>query len=120
MTESDNSKRKEDKAVQALISAALHVGGEEVTADEIRPYLCGEVELSAEDETALDRVIPSLVSERSQSNLSTQSDLVGTEEFMALHRKQPGQGFSAKTEEEVKRKREELLAELRKKKKGSG
>jgi hypothetical protein len=120
MTESDNSKRMEDKAVQALISAALHVDGEDVTVDEIRQYLCGEVELSVEDETALDRVMPSLVSEGSQSNLPIQSDVVGTEEFMALHRKQPGQGFSAKTEEEVKRKREELLAELRKKKKGSG
>jgi hypothetical protein len=44
---------------------------------------------------------------------------IESEEFMALHRKQPGQGFSSKTEEEVKRKREELLEKLRKKK-GSG
>jgi hypothetical protein len=120
MPESDNSKRKEDKAVQALISAALHVGEEEVTAEEIRPYLSGEVVLSAEDEDALKGLAYGIVSERPQTDLPTQTDVVETEEFMALHRKQPGQGFSAKTEEEVKRKREELLAELRKKKKGGG
>jgi hypothetical protein len=44
------------------------------------------------------------------------AELVESEEFMALHRKQPGQGFSPKTEEEIKRKRQELLEKLRKKK----
>lgn len=118
MTESDNSKRKEDQAVQALISAALHVADEEVTAEEIRPYLCGEVALSAEDEAALKRLASGVVSGPRQMDAPKHTGVVETEEFLALHRKQPGQGFSAKTEEEVKRKREELLAELRKKKKG--
>lgn len=119
MTESDNSKPREDKAVQALISAALHIGDEEVTAEEIRPYLCGEVVLSAEDEAALKRLKSGSVSARSQTDLPRQAEDEETEEFMALHRKQPGQGFSPKTEEQIKRKREELLEKLRKKK-GSG
>lgn len=120
MTESDNSKSKEDKAVQALITAALHVGGEEVTAEEIRPYLSGDVVLSAEDEAALTRLESRPVLARPQGEHPAMTDAVETEEFMALHRKQPGQGFSARTEEDVKRKREELLAELRKRKKGVG
>jgi hypothetical protein len=41
---------------------------------------------------------------------------VESNEFMALHRKKPGKGFSQKTEDEIKRKREELLAKLKKKK----
>lgn len=119
MTESDNSKQREDKAVQALISAALHIGDADVTAEEIRPFLCGEVVLSAEDEAALKRLESPLESARMQTNLPPENEAVESAEFMALHRKQPGQGFSQKTEEEIKRKREELLAELRKKK-GAG
>jgi hypothetical protein len=120
MTESDNSRRQEDKAVQALISGALHVGGADVTIEEIRPYLCGEVVLSDEDEAALKRNRSQPAPTDPPSNSSTQAGAVESEEFMALHRKQPGQGFCAKTEEEIKRKREELLAELRKRKKGGG
>ena len=37
MTESDNSKRREDKAVQALISASLHQNDADVTEEEIKP-----------------------------------------------------------------------------------
>jgi hypothetical protein len=119
MTESEKSKLKEEKAVQALISAALHVGHEEVTAEEMGPYLSGEAVLSAEDDAALKRLKSDSVSPQPQTNLPPQETMVETEEFMALHRKQPGQGFSPKTEEEIKRKREELLEKLRKKK-GSG
>jgi hypothetical protein len=93
MPESDNSKRKEDKAVQALISAALHVGEEEVTAEEIRPYLSGEVVLSAEDEDALKGLPPQF--------------------------RQTG-SFQEARHRLLVNKREELLAELRKKKKGGG
>ena len=120
MTESDSPKRREDKAVQALISAALHVSEADVTVEEIRPYLCGEVVLSAEDEAALKRMGSQPLSTGPQSSSPPETEAVATEEFLALHRKQPGQGFSPKTEEAVKRKREELLAELRKKKKGGG
>ncbi|MDA1277974.1 MAG: hypothetical protein O2960_28600 [Verrucomicrobia bacterium] len=120
MTESDNSKRREDKAVQALISAALHVSDADVTAEEIGPYLCGDVVLSGEDAAALKRKGSQPFPSDPPSGSLTQAAAVENEEFMALHRKQPGQGFSPKTEEEIKRKREELLAELRKRKKGGG
>lgn len=120
MTESDNPKRREDTAVQALISVALHASDADVTLKEILPYLSSEVVLSAEDEAALTRMRSQPVSTGLYSTPPPQKDAVEIEEFTALHRKQPGQGFSPKTEEEVKRKREELLAELRKRKKGGG
>jgi hypothetical protein len=39
------------------------------------------------------------------------------EAFLALNRKKPGQGFSPKTEQELARKRQELLEKLRKRRK---
>lgn len=119
MKEQETPQRREEKAVQALISAALHVSEDAVRAEEIRPYLSKSVVLSADEEAALKRkasrplaASPSVVS-------SSETETADKAAFMALHRKQPGQGFSAKTEEEVRRKREELLEKLRKKK-GSG
>jgi hypothetical protein len=119
MTESDTPSRREDKAVQALISAALHVGDAEVTTKEISPYLAGKVVLSAEDEAALKRKGSRTLASGASTGPAPLTESVESEEFMALHRKKPGQGFSPKTEEEIKRKREELLEKLRKKKGGS-
>lgn len=119
MAESDTPSRREDKAVQALISAALHISDAEVTPNEISPYLAGEVVLSVEDEAALKRKESRPLVSGASTGPVPLAEIVESEEFMALHRKQPGQGFSPKTEEEIKRKREELLEKLRKKKGGS-
>ncbi|MGA3265483.1 MAG: hypothetical protein ABSE16_01520 [Verrucomicrobiota bacterium] len=116
MAESDTPSRREEKAVQALISAALHVRDAQLTTDEINPYLAGEVTLSAEDEAALKRKGSRPLASGDSPEPALLAEIVESEEFMALHRKQPGQGFSPKTEEEIKRKREELLEKLRKKK----
>lgn len=119
MNESNTDSRKEDKAVQALISAALHVRDADVTEEEIRPYLKGPVTLSAEDEAALKRKGSAPLSSIVLDGAAPQAEVVESAEFLALHRKQPGEGFSPKTEEEIKRKRDELLEKLRKKKGGS-
>lgn len=119
MNESDTPSRREDKAAQALISAALHVRDAEVTTEEIRPYLSGDVALSAEDEAALKRKGSRPLASGTSTGAAPQAEAFESEEFMALHRKQPGKGFSPKTEEEIKRKRKELLEKLRKKKGGS-
>lgn len=119
MTESDTPSLREDKAVQALISAALHIRDAEVTTKEISPYLVGEVVLSAEDQAALKRKGSRPLASGASTGSAPPVEIVESEEFMALHRKQPGQGFSPKTEQEIKRKREELLEKLRKKKGGS-
>jgi hypothetical protein len=118
MKESETPSQREDKAVQALISAALHVPDKDVTMEEIQSYLSGEIILSSEDEAALERKgvpTPALV----EASTAAIEKTAEAEAFMALHRKQPEKGFSTKTEEEVRRKREELLEKLRKKK-GAG
>ena len=76
--------------------------------------------MSLEDEAALKFKKSNFESETSQIFSMKPNDAFESQEFMALNRKQPGEGFSPKTEEEVKRKREALLAELRKKKKATG
>ncbi len=115
MPHPEQSPNREEKALQALVSAALHVKTGDVPLEEILPYLTGEVKLSAEDEAALEasrkaRLIPGQVEQVETSE---------AEAIMALNRKRPPGGFSPKTEEEIKRKREELLEKLRKKKAGN-
>lgn len=118
MKEADTRLHREEKAVQALVSAALHVSSAEVSLEEIQPYLTGEVVLSAEDEAALkQKRVKTFVS--APPTLAPQEEAADAEAFMALHRKKPEHGFAAKTEEEIRRKREELLEKLRKKK-GAG
>ena len=105
---------REEQALQALISASLHQTGDEVSMDEIRPYL-GDIELSTEDEEALKRQGKPLATVGPDE---TQLQPSESEAFLALHRKRPAGGFSQKTEEEIKKKRQELLEKLRKKKGG--
>ncbi len=112
---SDNPKNREEKALQALISASLHAKAGDVSLDEIRPYLTGDIKLSAEDEAAL----AASRKARTTTVPESQVETADSEAFMALHRKRPAGGFSSKTEEEIKRKRQELLEKLRKKKGGS-
>jgi hypothetical protein len=112
----DQSENREEKALQALVSAALHARGDEVSMDEIQPYLAEEVTLSAEDEAALKRRGSKFLIRPAAVPATSQAETADVEAFMALHRKQPEKGFSAKTEEEIRRKREELLAQLQKKK----
>ena len=112
----EQTPNREEKALQALISAALHVNNDNVTLEEIQPYLNSDVTLSAEDEAALRLSKKRLVREATPQ---TQGMFSEAESFMALHRKRPTSGFSAKTEDEIKRKREELLQKLRKKKGGN-
>jgi len=116
MTDSENNSKREEKAVQALISAALHVRDLELTADEIRPYVAKEVHIADADEAALRRIGAKPLSKSTPLAQQQVEQAVGCDEFMALHRKKPGQGFSQKTEDEIKRKREELLAKLKNKK----
>lgn len=112
----DQSDNQEEKALQALVSAALHVRGDEVSLEEIQPYLTGEVALSAEDEAALKRKGAKPLVRTAAVPAAPQAETADAEAFMALHRKKPEKGFSPETEEEIRRKRAELLAELQKEK----
>jgi hypothetical protein len=118
MNQQDETKDREDKAIQALISAALHVGDEEVADQEIQKHLRPNVTLSAQNEAALQRAGRNPLATVPRLSASPEPQPAEVEAFMALHRKRPAGGFSARTEEEIKKKREELLAKLRQRKGG--
>jgi len=84
--------------------------------EEIQPYLATQVTLSAEDEAALKRKGSKPLVHSASVHTTSHAETADAEAFMALHRKRPEKGFSVKTEEEIRRKRAELLAQLQKKK----
>lgn len=117
MNPPQNKGDREEKALQALIAAALHATSDEVSSEEVEKYLRMEIKLSDEEAAALKRRGPNpLVSDKAELAKSSALQAVA-EEFVALHRKKPKEGFSEETEEAIKKKREELLARLREKKK---
>jgi hypothetical protein len=109
---------KEDRATQALITAALHVRGDDMTLEQISQHLKPGVQLSPEDEAALRALGADPLAELpARSQHPAVHDSAVQEAFLALNRKKPGQGFSPKTEQELARKRQELLEKLRKRRK---
>jgi hypothetical protein len=112
----DQSENQEEKALQALVSGALHIREDEVSLEEIQQYLVKDVTLSPEDEAALKRKGSKPLIHTAPAPTPSLAETKDLEAFMALHRKQPEKGFSAKTEEAIRRKRAELLAQLQKKK----
>jgi hypothetical protein len=116
MTPSNKTGEREEKAVQALISGILHVRDETVDDKELQKYTKGIVSLTAEDEAAFTQLGPDPLKSVLKSQAESHSSIVETEALAALHRKKPKGDFSQKTEEELKRKREALLAELRRRK----
>lgn len=118
MNRPNQPESREEKAVQSLISAALHVGDEEITDEEIQKHLRGNVPLSPEDEAALQRAGRNPLATVPRQQIPRQTQPAEAEAFMALNRKRPEGGFPQSTEEEIKKKREELLAKLRQRKGG--
>ena len=96
MNSANNPKDREEKALLALISGALHQRAGVVSLEEIRPYLTDEIKLSAEDEAAL---VACRNAKPAPVAKTTQIETADSEAFLALHRKRPTDGFSAKTEE---------------------
>jgi len=113
MPGTEKEPNREEDALLALISAALHVKTDEVSLDEIRPYLTSEIGLSSEDEAALNA---SRNPRQNPTRIEAEGDTPESEAFMALNRKRPQGGFSQKTEEAIKLKRQELLEKLHRKK----
>jgi len=107
----------EIKAAGALVSAALHIWDYEVTLEEIEPFLLHEVSLSKEDEAALKQLGDNPF--RTEFGTITEPNSVTHQSALALHRKRPTDGFCQSTEEEIKKKRDELLQRLRNKKSSS-
>jgi|ERR1051325_1748385 hypothetical protein len=108
---------REDKALQALISATLHVEDVPVTEKEIEKHLGKSLALSTEDEEALRRLGPNPLQSVVKAPLNKPQD-TEAQIVAALNRKKPEGGFSARTEQQIQAKREELLAKLRQKRGG--
>ena len=109
----DAKAARDEKAVAALISAALHQDETPVAPALVAKYLRGEFTLSEEDARALTRAKLTLGSVPSTDNAGAR---VAESNVAALHRQKPQSGFSKATEEELERKRRELREKLSRRK----
>ena len=113
-----NPQQKEDKALLALITATLHVREDEVGLEEIKRYLEPNIDLTPEDEAAINR-FGSDPFASAPPNAAEVTARAQENRVMALNRKNTDSRFSAKTTEELDRKRKELLEKLRKRQKST-
>ncbi len=109
------SAEREDKAVAALIAAALHQDETPVDPLIAAKYLRGDFKLTEEEEAALKhaKIDFGVACELPQMRVE---EAASAYEVHALHRQKPASGFSKHTEEELERKRRELQEKLRQRK----
>ena len=105
----DLKAEREERAVAALISAALHQDETPVASAVVAKYLRGEFALSEEDVRALARAKLTLGSVAPVGDAESRAAELNV---AALHRQKPQTGFSKATEEELERKRRELREKL--------
>lgn len=112
MNPTDSKQERENRATQALIAASLHQDESIVAPAVIAKYMHGNSALTAEEEKALEKQGSEFSVKEAVSQipaLACDADVI-----LALHRNKPKRGFSADTEEELQRKRQELQERLRK------
>lgn len=108
-----NSER-EDKAVEALISGALHPFSVDFTDEEIAKFLESECVLSAEGKIALAKLGEDpLAKVPSQAESPAMPELAG--EFAAMHRSLAADEVDDELKAELARQREEVLRRIREK-----
>ena len=116
----DGSKR-EERALDALIAASLRLvdSGREVTEDEIRPFIEGEVQLQPEDERAIEmlgtNVIENITRGQCSGSHAKDCDAGDIEDLsplcVAMNRKNAQNKLDEVTRKEIERKRRELLGD---------
>lgn len=119
----DPKSNREEKAVDALITGALHSWRpKEVSDTEVNEFLASKVELTDSEKSALSRVHEQFRSGDSVNDVPTDSVLRETMEspYMAMNRENAKDQAPAETREEVDRKRAELLAKLKAKRRPTG
>jgi hypothetical protein len=117
-------KEKEEKAIDALISAELFPLEKygEVIEQDFKNFLSPDPVLPAEYESILDKIGEDISSRLFSDKVSEPKIEYDTEveklsqQFAAMNRNNASNKFDSKTEEELKRKREELLRKLKEKK----
>lgn len=116
MNPTESTSDRGSKAVEALIAASLHLDESPVEPAVVAKYMKGDFVLTSGEEKALEKCGRRFsVAGVSNTTDSIQSADVESDEVMALHRNKPRGGFSARTEEELDRKRRELRERLRQK-----
>lgn len=115
MNSINQNAEREDKAVAALISAALHQDETPVDPLIVAKYLRGDFKLTEEEEAALKqaKIDFRVDCELPQIRVAEEASAY---EVPALRRQKPVTGFSKHTEEELERKRRELQEKLRQRK----
>jgi hypothetical protein len=114
---------REEKAIDALITGALHSWSpKDVSEAEVNEFLASNVELTDSEKAALSRVHEQFRSGGSVNDVPADSVLREAMEspYMAMNRENATDQAPAETREEVDRKRAELLAKLKAKKRPAG
>lgn len=119
----DPKSNREEKAVDALITAALHSWSpKEVSEAEVNEFLSSDVELTDSEKAALRRVHEQFLA--GQQSAEVASELIGEQAmespYMAMNRENAKDQVPEAAREELERKRAALLAELKAKKRNAG
>jgi hypothetical protein len=108
---------REDKAVHALITGALHRFSTEVTSEEIDQFLKSECVLSPEGKAALEKLGDDPLSRVAPQKEESPVKIAG--EYAAMHRELELTDMDEETTTELERKRQEILKRIREKRKRS-
>lgn len=119
----DPKSNREEKAVDALITGALHSWSlKDVSEAEVNEFLSSDVELTDSEKAALKRVHEQFLA--GQQTAEVASELVGEQAmespYMAMNRENAKDQIPEAAREELERKRAALLAELKAKKRRAG
>jgi hypothetical protein len=118
--QNEHSNTREERALDALLAAALrHPEDAKPSGKEVREFLKRNKSLSPEAKAAIRRLGPNVVNrlilsqKRSKVIESTQEESMPL--FAAMNRQNASNQHDPKTEEELKRKRKEILERLKRK-----
>ncbi|MGA3144510.1 MAG: hypothetical protein ABSF10_16035 [Verrucomicrobiota bacterium] len=115
----DTNLNREEKAVDALITGALHSWSpKEATESEINEFLSSKVELSDSEKAALKRVHEQFQGRSQPAEAPAEFIEHQTMEspYMAMNRENATDQIPTETREEIEKKRAALLAQLKAKK----
>lgn len=115
----DPKSNREEKAIDALITGALHSWSpKDVSEAEVNEFLASSVELTDSEKAALKRVHEQFLA--GQQTAELMGDLIGEHAmespYMAMNRENAKDQVPEPAREELERKRAALLAELKAKK----
>jgi hypothetical protein len=111
----DPKANREERAVDALITGALHPWSPKDVSDaEVCEFLTSDVELTESEKAALKRVHEQFhAGQRGEDLLAVASEQTMESPYMAMNRENAKDQVAETTREELERKRAALLAELK-------